>query len=64
MKAKSKTAFRWHPLFIRWCLNIMLTSSPHANFDDKRHIHQDAVSICSVSNKRYLTDTIIITYYF
>ena len=27
MKAKSKTAFRWHPLFIRWCLNIMLTSS-------------------------------------
>lgn len=27
MKAKSKNAFRWHPLFIRWCLNIMLTSS-------------------------------------
>lgn len=27
MKAKSKKGFRWHPLFIRWCLNIMLTSS-------------------------------------
>ncbi|XP_065915629.1 uncharacterized protein [Dysidea avara] len=25
-KAK-KTGVRWHPLFIRWCLNIMLTSS-------------------------------------
>ena len=24
-KAK-KTGVRWHPLFIRWCLNIMLTS--------------------------------------
>lgn len=21
-----KTGIRWHPLFIRWCLNIMLTS--------------------------------------
>ena len=27
MKAKSSKAYRWHPLFIRWCLNIMLTSS-------------------------------------
>lgn len=25
VKAK-KTGVRWHPLFIRWCLNIMLTS--------------------------------------
>lgn len=27
MKARSSKAYRWHPLFIRWCLNIMLTSS-------------------------------------
>ena len=25
-KAK-KNGIRWHPLFVRWCLNIMLTSS-------------------------------------
>lgn len=26
-KKKKKQGMRWHPLFIRWCLNIMLTSS-------------------------------------
>ena len=26
MKAKGKTGRRWHPLFIRWCLNIALAS--------------------------------------
>ena len=25
-KGKKKNGVRWHPLFIRWCLNIMLTS--------------------------------------
>lgn len=27
MKVKGKTGRRWHPIFIRWCLNIALTSS-------------------------------------
>lgn len=27
MNAKGKNGRRWHPLFIRWCLNIALTSS-------------------------------------
>lgn len=27
MRAKGKTGRRWHPLFLRWCLNIALTSS-------------------------------------
>ena len=31
MKAKSKTGRRWHPLFIRWCLNIALASSKTYN---------------------------------
>ena len=26
MKAKKKTAVRWHPLFVRWCLNISRVS--------------------------------------
>ena len=30
MKARSKKAVRWHPLFIRWCLNIALTTSSKA----------------------------------
>ena len=24
-KAKGKSGIRWHPLFIRWCLSIMLS---------------------------------------
>lgn len=31
MRAKSKSGRRWHPLFIRWCLNIALTSSKTYN---------------------------------
>ena len=27
MSVKGNTGRRWHPLFIRWCLNIALTSS-------------------------------------
>ena len=30
MKAKSKTGRRWHPLFIRWCLNIAALASSKA----------------------------------
>ena len=26
MKVKSKTEIRWHPLFIRWCLNLSRVS--------------------------------------
>ena len=26
MKANGRNGVRWHPLFIRWCLNIMLSS--------------------------------------
>ena len=25
-KATSKQGVKWHPLFIRWCLNVMLSS--------------------------------------
>ena len=31
MRAKDKSGRRWHPLFIRWCLNIALTSSKAYN---------------------------------
>lgn len=27
LKAKGKTGVRWHPLFIRWCLNLSYISS-------------------------------------
>ena len=26
LNAKKKTSVRWHPLFVRWCLSIMLSS--------------------------------------
>lgn len=26
MKVKGRQGIRWHPLFLRWCINIMISS--------------------------------------